>query len=234
MANSRGFSWRCPYCDHHATIGVANHADHCFRFNHGNIDGHQSLWITVIVCPNKACARLSLDLSLHDYRPDDGGQWDDGEAKMEWSLLPASSARPMPSFVPAPIVADYNEACAIKVLSPKASATLARRCLQGMIRDFHGIAKKTLFLEIEALKDIVDPVTWGAIDAIRRIGNIGAHMEKDIDVIVDVDTNEAQLLISLIETLVQDWYVLRHQRNERFKSVVAIAESKQSERRGAN
>jgi len=137
----------------------------------------------------------------------------------------------MPAYVPAPIVADYEEACAIKMLSPKASATLSRRCLQGMIRDFHRISKKTLFQEIEALKDKVDPSTWAAIDAVRQIGNIGAHMEKEIDIIVDVEPDEAQLLINLIEILIQDWYVVRHQREERLKHVIAVAVTKQEERR---
>jgi hypothetical protein len=40
-----------------------------------------------------------------------------------------------------------------------------------------------------------------AIDIVRNIGNIGAHMEADINVIVDVDPDEAQTLIELIETL---------------------------------
>jgi len=39
----------------------------------------------------------------------------------------------------------------------------------------------------------VDPLTWEAIDAVRKLGNIGAHMEKDINVIVDVDPEEAEL-----------------------------------------
>ena len=37
--------------------------------------------------------------------------------------------------------------------------------------------------------------------AVRKVGNIGAHMEKDINVIVDVDPDEAQHLIGLITFL---------------------------------
>ena len=72
----------------------------------------------------------------------------------------------------------------IRDLSPKASATLARRALQGMIRDYWKVSKGRLIDEIDAIKEKVDPITWKAIDAIRRIGNIGAHMEKDINVII--------------------------------------------------
>jgi hypothetical protein len=80
--------------------------------------------------------------------------------------------------------------------------------------------------EIEALKDNTDSLTWAAIDAVRKVGNIGAHMEKDINVIVDVEPNEAQLLIGLIESLVKDWYVAKHDREERLKEIAALAAKK--------
>jgi Domain of unknown function (DUF4145) len=97
-----------------------------------------------------------------------------------------------------------------------------------MVRDFWGIKKGRLIDEIEALKDKTDELTWEAIDSVRKIGNIGAHMEKDIDLIVDVDPDEAQTLIGLIELLVKDWYVTRHQRKERLKGIVAIKEAKEA------
>jgi hypothetical protein len=151
-------------------------------------------------------------------------------AKESWKLKPQSSAKPMPDYVPTPIQVDYKEACLILDLSPKASATLSRRCLQGMIRNFHGISKNRLIDEIAALKDIVDAQTWKAIDAVRSLGNIGAHMEKDIDTIVEVDANEAKLLIELIETLIDEWYVHRHARDERMQAIVVAAESKKDDK----
>src|SRR5262249_23110992 len=128
-----------------------------------------------------------------------------------WTLRPKSNARPFPAYIPTPILDDYNEACLIVIDSPKASATLSRRCLQGMIRDFWGIKDKTLLVEINALQGKIDPTTWAAVDAVRSVGNIGAHMEKDINLIVDVEPEEAQLLIGLIEFLLKDWYVGRHE-----------------------
>ena len=144
------------------------------------------------------------------------------------ALIPASSAKVFPDYVPQPIRDDYVEACAIRDLSPKASATLSRRCLQGMIRDFWKIAKARLVDEIDAIKDKVDALTWEAIDAVRQVGNIGAHMEKDINVIVDVDPDEAQHLIGLIELLMKDWYVTRHQREERLKAIVQLKDAKEA------
>ena len=110
-------------------------------------------------------------------------------------VLPASLAMKYPDYIPQPIRNDYEEACAIVNLSPKASATLARRCLQGMIHDFWGIKLKTLNQEITALKDKLPIDLWDSIDALREIGNIGAHTEKSTNVIVDIDPNEAQTLL---------------------------------------
>jgi len=101
-----------------------------------------------------------------------------------------------------------------------------------MIRDFWGISKRRLKDEVDALEEKVDPQTWDAIDSVRKIGNVGAHMEADINVIVDVDPDEATLLISLIETLLADWYISRHNREERMFKIKAISEEKQRERDG--
>ncbi|HXC44108.1 MAG TPA: DUF4145 domain-containing protein [Candidatus Dormibacteraeota bacterium] len=114
----------------------------------------------------------------------------------------------------------------IRDLSPKASATLSRRCLQGIIRGFWGVSKARLVDEIEAIKDKTDPLTWNAIDAVRKIGNIGAHMEKDINIIVDVDPDEAQLLIELIEILVKEWYIAKHQREESLNAIIKVRDAK--------
>lgn len=97
-----------------------------------------------------------------------------------------------------------------------------------MIRDFWSITKYRLKDEVDALEEKVDADTWSSIDAVRGVGNIGAHMEKDINVIIDVGPQEAQLLISLIEQLVDDWYVTREERRRRAESLKKLAEEKQN------
>jgi hypothetical protein len=148
----------------------------------------------------------------------------------QWQLIPPVAAKVFPDYVPQPVLDDYREACLIRDLSPKASATLARRCLQGMIRDYWGIRKAGLKDEIDELEDRVDPLTWKAIDAVRKVGNIGAHMEKDINIIVDVEPQEAAKLIGLVELLIRDWYITRHEREERLKAIDALGEAKSLER----
>ena len=95
-----------------------------------------------------------------------------------------------------------------------------------MIRDFWKVKKRRLKDEIDALKTRLDAKSWQAIDSVRTIGNIGAHMEKDINAIVDVEPREAALLLQLIETLIEQWYVERHERDQRMESVIAAAKAK--------
>ena len=183
-----------------------------------------------IACPNEDCKEYVLSCSIHDYRTEyrgEYGTWEVQDAKKTWKLIPQSSAKVFPDYVPAALTADYQEACSIRELSPKASATLSRRCLQGMIRDFWGVkGKRTLYDEIQEIQDKVDPATWEAIDAVRGIGNIGAHMEQDINLVVDVDPEEANLLIELIETLLNDWYIVREERAKRMAAIVGVSAEK--------
>jgi len=116
----------------------------------------------------------------------------------------------------------------IKDLSPKASATLSRRCLQGMIRHVWKVKPGRLVDEIREIQPVIEAGLWKAIDAIRNIGNIGAHMENDINVIVDVDPEEAHMLIGLIELLLQEWYVEKHERQLRIEAVTALAVDKKA------
>ena len=145
-------------------------------------------------------------------------------------IYPNSLAKQFPDYIPQAIREDYEEACAVVNLSPKASATLSRRCLQGMIRDFWGIAKSRLVDEIEAIRDKVHPTQWKVIDGVRRIGNIGAHMEKDINLIVDIEPDEAEKLIKLIELLIDSWYIKRYEEEQLYNNIIDIDETTQSAR----
>jgi hypothetical protein len=154
------FSYRCPFCDQPATITDENNTTGNFEFHDHNKYGTQLVRLTAITCPNPDCLEYSLKASVHNTAEGSVGPPKVSAAKKTWQLVPQSTAKVLPSYVPGAIVKDYEEACAIKDLSPKASATLARRCLQGMIRNFWGIAKARLIDEIEALQDKADPLTW--------------------------------------------------------------------------
>lgn len=145
-------------------------------------------------------------------------------------VYPQAVFRHFPDYVPEQIRKDYEEACLIRDLSPKASATLSRRCLQGMIRNFWNITGRNLNDEINQLQEKVSAAQWKAIDALRKIGNIGAHMEKDTDLIIDIAPEEASQLISLIELLIDKWYIARHDEEELYASITSTNAALQAQR----
>lgn len=145
-------------------------------------------------------------------------------------FYPSSKAKQIPEYVPETIREDYEEAYNILELSPKSSATLARRCLQGMIRDKWNVNEQNLYKEINAIKDKIDPVLWKSLDALRQIGNIGAHMEKDTNTIIPIDPKEAEKLVLLIEILIHEWYIVPHDREELFQDILNINQIKQGQR----
>ena len=54
-------------------------------------------------------------------------------------------------------------------------------------------------------------------------------MEKDVNLIVDIDPGEAQKLVKLLELLLKDWYIARHEREELYREILVIDEKKQDE-----
>ena len=66
-------------------------------------------------------------------------------------FFPQGSSRgPVSSDVPGPIAADYGEAAKVLPDSPKASAALARRCLQAILREA-GYKQRDLAVQIDAV-----------------------------------------------------------------------------------
>jgi len=225
------FLWCCPFCDRNATITQENFMKEDVVFHLNNKHGPRAVRVLVTSCPNPDCREFTLEVELHALlKRGINAEVLDKPILERWALAPRAALKVIPPYVPESVQQDYREAALIKDLSPKASATLARRCLQGMIRDFWKVNARSLYDEIQAIKDRVDPATWEAVDSVRRIGNIGAHMERDINVILDVDPGEAQLLIELIEILIHDWYVVRYDRNQRMLAIQEAAAKKADQR----
>ena len=220
-----GFNWNCPYCNTKTTINSGNYTQSESSMTIECKEGYKLLQNQWIVCPNRECMSTTLIATLYNYKYENN-DWKKKELVNTWKLLPGSYAKVYPNYIPKALINDYQEASAILELSPKASATLSRRCLQGIIRDFWKVSKPTLFAEINAIEDKIDPLTFKSIDSVRKVGNIGAHMEKDIDLIIDVEPKEAFLLIQLIELLFEEWYIHKYERELKLKSIANIADLK--------
>lgn len=113
-----------------------------------------------------------------------------------------------PKEVPIDICKDFNEACLVESLSKKASAALARRCLQNMLHQ-QAIKKGNLSQEIDEAMKTLPSHLGGAIDAIRNIGNFAAHPIKSTQTgdIVDVEEGETEWILDVLEQLFDFYYV---------------------------
>ena len=217
----------CPFCQHAIASHqqtVAHSKVYFSNLNYVNavpsrIDNEYFIELWAIKCP--MCNKVSF------YAVYKGSKM---PIDNYVNIYPISKAKQFPDYIPLQIRQDYEEAYAILSLSPKASATLSRRCLQGMIRDFWGITKNNLASEIDALQDKIPAAQFTAIDALRKLGNIGAHMEKDVNTIVDIEPEEAQKLILLIEMLLKQWYIERHEQEKLYEDITKISEEKQEAR----
>lgn len=237
------FNWTCPYCDRAQTVTQERFSRSTGSVGvRDTVDGNLVVQRSAIGCANSECNRLTIEVVIGNDAGTDTWKLKPGTEIFRETLYPRGTAKPQPDFIPAPLIEDYTEACLIKDLSPKASATLSRRCLQGMIRDFCGIQKSRLIEEISELRKQVDdgtadrsisPESVEAIDHVRSVGNIGAHMEKDINVIVPVDPDEASLMIGLIELLFAEWYGARNARTKRLQRIAEVKTSKDVLRKSA-
>ena len=227
-------SYNCPFCGitlpvtddtHHVSYPSFSHEiGHGFNMNGGGyFTTTDCISIDMYKCPE--CENISVIASSLGK----------GFKKPFRVLVnPTSSAKQYPVYIPKAIRDDYEEAYSIVNLSPKASATLSRRCLQGMIRDFWNIKKSKLADAINELQNKVTSSQWKAIDSVRKIGNIGAHMESDINTIVEVDSGEAEKLLKLIELLIDKWYITRHDEEQLFLEISNIADNKMSQKKSSN
>lgn len=216
--------FKCPYCNMVMSVSSETNTKQYPSFSnsfgkHFNTFDSSCLEINFFNCPN--CGQYTI------FAKGVGSAVED----VDLYIRPISLAKQFPEYIPEAIRRDYSEACAILKLSPKSSATLARRCLQGMIRDFWKINETNLKKAIDNLENKISAKQWAVIDAVRRLGNIGAHMEKDINLIVEIDPGEAEKLINLIELLLDQWYIDRYEQEQLYNDILEINDTKQTERK---
>ena len=198
-----------------------------------NADGPRRLVVKFVVCPNPECRRFSLSVSLHSMEIV-GSRSYTGKHLKTWALVPPSHARSFPVALPPHILEDYHEACLAVEFIQKVATALSRRCLSEMLRDFWQVQPGSLSDKLRQIKGTTDSLTWEAIESIRRSGMIGARMENEGAETLDTEPGEAKLLLGLIETLIEDWYVTREDRKRRLQEIRQITGESCAEKASAD
>lgn len=162
-------------------------------------DKATNAWAKTAVCPS--CEKMFAKLG---YGPKAAGY-----------IIPKGTARaPVPPAVPASIAADYDEAALVLEFSPKASAALARRCLQNVL-SAQGYTGRNLVAQVSAFISETDPTKVApqslrdTVDAVRNFGNFSAHPidDKTTLQIVDVEDHEAEWCLDILDELFEHFYV---------------------------
>jgi hypothetical protein len=200
--------------------GVCSHCGIAVRFEpvsvrrgrteHGQINplglytgsGHR-LFVDSAGCP--ACGKVLLQVIAV------GGP-DDTDQPADIQLWPDTFERPVPPEVEgeAPSVAnDFREAVAVLPKSKKASAALARRCLQSVLVHKGQVKSKDLANQIDEVLPHLPTSLADNVDAIRQVGNFAAHplKSKSSGEIVEVEEGEAEWLLDVLEELFDFYYV---------------------------
>lgn len=194
-----GESIRCPHCAVSTAVVFETLGAQCMRQR----DGNEKAWYRVDYgyCQSSECRRLIVRLVRET----------EGEEATKRYVEPHGRARSDTRHVPAGILSDYKEACAVLELSPAASAALARRCLQGLIHEHFKIREARLHDAIKKVTELstLPPHLAEGLERIREIGNLAAHPKHNerMGLIVDVGREEAEWTLEILESLFKHCYV---------------------------
>lgn len=135
-------------------------------------------------------------------------------------VYPKKNRKVLSNDIPAEYQKDFNEALGVLETSSRASAALSRYCLQKLLIEKAGVKKRELFDQIQEVLDSKQLPTHLAsdIDAIRAIGNFGAHPIKSTTSgsIVEVEAGEAEWNLNVLEGLF-DFYFIAPAESQRKK-----------------
>ncbi|RNJ73154.1 MAG: DUF4145 domain-containing protein [Thaumarchaeota archaeon S15] len=189
----------CPHC----AVGTAVEFDMLgAQYMYIKRDGGKERYsISHGYCQNPACGRLVIRLNKET----------DSGAYTARYVVPLHGRRAKFDGIPPGLADDYEQACAVLDTSPAASAALARRCLQRVIREHFGIKEPRLYDEIKKASELAALPRYLAdgLERVREIGNLAAHPAHDtrIGVIVDVEREEAEWTLEILESLFKHCYV---------------------------
>lgn len=205
---------KCPHCE--TGIHLEEEGSHAWEVEDGD-PNKTGYGLSYGHCP--ACSRLIVLLQYGKYKSASVTSGYIHSVTSEEVIYPKHLSRKVAEEVPDVHRKDFEEACAVLHLSPKASAALSRRILQNVLREGLNIKHSTLAQEIEEFIHRADVPSYltQAVDAVRQVGNFAAHPLKDTNTgqIVDVEPGEAEWLLDVNESLFDFVFVQPKRLDER-------------------
>ena len=227
----------CPHCL--VAVHVEWHAQPVLDVRHRRYPLRSVHWnIVATECPScdELIARINEVQHLNAYTNDTPVGYEARKTAGSKTILedrlvhPSHRNRPAvdSESLPQTLKEDYLEACEVLEISPKASAVLSRRVLQGILKE-QGYDSRNLQQQItdvleedgpEALSDSLR----ATIDVIRHFGNFSAHpiiTQETTLQLVDVEPDEAEWCLQIVEELFRHYYVEADRRRKRIEETRA-------------
>jgi len=195
-----GTRGKCPHCQHAVLF---EEADSLYipllgdlNTELGTSSGGVEIYVYASKCPNCEKPIVAARIEI-------------GGKKQIRLVYPFNVARIVPDEVPEHIKQDFLEAAAVLPISEKASAALARRCLQNLLIDQGAPENATLSEQIDWAIERLPGYLAENLDYIRVVGNFAAHpiKSKNTGMIVDVEPEEASWTLDVLEMLFDFYYV---------------------------
>jgi hypothetical protein len=157
-------------------------------------------------CPS--CELATLYLVGQKYHQDPGN-YEEVSRKLIHPMI--GEKLPAPSQVPEHLAEDFNEASLIMPFSANASAALARRCLQKVLRESLNVSHASLATEIQEVIDSakLPPHINEALEALKTIAKFDENPKKSEypGVISESSKMESEWLLDVLEVLFDFYYV---------------------------
>jgi len=190
---------RCPHCSVSTAVEFETFGARYIYNREDRADARYA--ITFGYCQNPGCGLLIVRLREESRN---------GSPAVRY-VIPRSGAAMKFRDVPPELVSEYEQANAVLDASPAASAALARRCLQRVIREHMETRESRFYDELEAVAKSgkLPPYLADGLCKIREIGDLAKHPPHGdrIGVIVDVSQEEAEWTLKMLEGMFKHCFV---------------------------
>jgi hypothetical protein len=216
--------WTCPYCKQSSQLEESEIRRQFLTYEEGDGDGGTQNVKAILEakpCHNRLCLRVTVETTLDSIDPSPINPRIAKRIHHHQYPELKNSGPEYPNCVPKILQQELKEAYLICKISAKSSATLSRRCLQWILRDYFQTAPARLVDEIKSIKNHskISKDLFDALNGIRDIGNVGAHPEDDVNVMVDVQENEAEDILAVIDLLITETYIADDTASKKYQSI---------------
>jgi hypothetical protein len=142
-----------------------------------------------------------------------------------------SIAKTLPDYIPKPLISIYKEMCELFPININASILWSRKWLEKFIINYWKDIPKTqnsLYKKIQWLETENKIQDTQLLDDLRFISNKGGHIESPTEDII-FKTSECELCISIIEDLIEEYYIEPFEKRKRKDNLHTLREQTKKE-----